>query len=147
MLCFVWSLEWSISLLWTKHVSPMIHYGLSMCPLWSGPTWINKQLMLWFVLHFRFFDAIMHFLLLWWYCTLVLRESILQHNGSRLVHLLFLSSMVGYCTLVLRESILQHNGSRLVHLLFLSSMVVLYTGVKGKHSATQWIKVSASSIS
>ncbi|XP_072024819.1 transmembrane protein 120B-like [Amphiura filiformis] len=32
----------------------------------------------------RFFDAIMHFLLVWWYCTLVLRESILAHNGSRI---------------------------------------------------------------
>ncbi|XP_033107864.1 transmembrane protein 120A-like isoform X2 [Anneissia japonica] len=32
----------------------------------------------------RFIDAIFHFLLVWYYCTLVIRESILRHNGSRI---------------------------------------------------------------
>nr|XP_054768068.1 ion channel TACAN-like [Lytechinus pictus] len=29
-------------------------------------------------------DACYHFLLVWYYCTLVIRESILRHNGSRI---------------------------------------------------------------
>lgn len=37
-----------------------------------------------FLVQLRLFDAIMHFVFVWWYCTLVLRESILQHNGSKI---------------------------------------------------------------
>ncbi|XP_033107865.1 transmembrane protein 120A-like isoform X3 [Anneissia japonica] len=37
-----------------------------------------------FVSGIRFIDAIFHFLLVWYYCTLVIRESILRHNGSRI---------------------------------------------------------------
>ncbi|XP_038059142.1 ion channel TACAN-like [Patiria miniata] len=33
---------------------------------------------------FRVCDALFHFLLVWYYCTLVIRESILRHNGSRI---------------------------------------------------------------
>lgn len=32
---------------------------------------------------FRFLDAILNFLLVWYYCTLTIRESILITNGSR----------------------------------------------------------------
>eukprot|EP00057_Strongylocentrotus_purpuratus_P024145 XP_011678619.1 PREDICTED: transmembrane protein 120A [Strongylocentrotus purpuratus] len=32
----------------------------------------------------RICDACYHFLLVWFYCTLVIRESILRHNGSRI---------------------------------------------------------------
>ncbi|XP_063965974.1 ion channel TACAN-like isoform X2 [Lytechinus pictus] len=32
----------------------------------------------------RICDACYHFLLVWYYCTLVIRESILRHNGSRI---------------------------------------------------------------
>lgn len=36
-----------------------------------------------YVLDFRFLDAILNFLLVWYYCTLTIRESILITNGSR----------------------------------------------------------------
>nr|KAF6282921.1 transmembrane protein 120B [Myotis myotis] len=38
-----------------------------------------------FVLHYRVTDEIFNFLLVWYYCTLTIRESILISNGSRLV--------------------------------------------------------------
>uniref|UniRef100_A0A915JIT1 Transmembrane protein 120B n=1 Tax=Romanomermis culicivorax TaxID=13658 RepID=A0A915JIT1_ROMCU len=34
--------------------------------------------------HFRVLDAAFHFLLVWYYCTLTIRESILRCNGSRI---------------------------------------------------------------
>lgn len=34
--------------------------------------------------HFRVLDALFHFLLVWYYCTLTIRESILRCNGSRI---------------------------------------------------------------
>nr|XP_006819991.1 PREDICTED: transmembrane protein 120A-like [Saccoglossus kowalevskii] len=37
-----------------------------------------------FILETRFLDAIFHFMLLWYYCTVTLREHILMHNGSRI---------------------------------------------------------------
>lgn len=37
-----------------------------------------------FVVNYRFLDAILNFLLLWYYCTLTIRESILITNGSRI---------------------------------------------------------------
>ncbi|XP_047450353.1 ion channel TACAN-like [Mugil cephalus] len=37
-----------------------------------------------FSLSYRFLDAILNFLLLWYYCTLTIRESILITNGSRI---------------------------------------------------------------
>ncbi|XP_071790841.1 transmembrane protein 120A-like [Asterias amurensis] len=37
-----------------------------------------------FIVDYRLFDAQFHFLLVWYYCTLVIRESILRHNGSRI---------------------------------------------------------------
>ncbi|XP_071944237.1 transmembrane protein 120B-like isoform X1 [Antedon mediterranea] len=37
-----------------------------------------------FLSGFRFIDALYHFLLVWYYCTLVIRESILRQNGSRI---------------------------------------------------------------
>ncbi|XP_036209955.1 transmembrane protein 120B isoform X2 [Myotis myotis] len=37
-----------------------------------------------FVLHYRVTDEIFNFLLVWYYCTLTIRESILISNGSRL---------------------------------------------------------------
>jgi hypothetical protein len=36
------------------------------------------------ILHFRVVDAVLHFLLVWYYCTLTIRESILRANGSRI---------------------------------------------------------------
>lgn len=36
-------------------------------------------------LGFRFLDAMLNFLLVWFYCTLTVRESILISNGSRSV--------------------------------------------------------------
>ncbi|XP_060049146.1 transmembrane protein 120B isoform X4 [Erinaceus europaeus] len=38
-----------------------------------------------FVLHYRVTDEVFNFLLVWYYCTLTIRESILISNGSRLV--------------------------------------------------------------
>lgn len=38
-----------------------------------------------YVVGFRFLDAILNFLLLWFYCTLTVRESVLISNGSRSV--------------------------------------------------------------
>lgn len=35
-------------------------------------------------INFRFVDAILHFLLVWYHCTLTIRESILIVNGSRI---------------------------------------------------------------
>uniref|UniRef100_A0A8C5GQW5 Transmembrane protein 120A n=1 Tax=Gouania willdenowi TaxID=441366 RepID=A0A8C5GQW5_GOUWI len=37
-----------------------------------------------FFVSYRFLDAILNFLLLWYYCTLTIRESILITNGSRI---------------------------------------------------------------
>ncbi|XP_070571821.1 transmembrane protein 120B-like isoform X2 [Ptychodera flava] len=37
-----------------------------------------------FLVEFRFSDALYHFVLLWYYCTVTLRETILRHNGSRI---------------------------------------------------------------
>ncbi|KAM9852777.1 transmembrane protein 120A-like [Aulostomus maculatus] len=37
-----------------------------------------------FFLSYRFLDAILNFLLVWYYCTLTIRESILIKNGSRI---------------------------------------------------------------
>ncbi|CAL8351401.1 unnamed protein product [Lota lota] len=37
-----------------------------------------------FFIKFRFVDAILNFLLVWYYCTLTIRESILITNGSRI---------------------------------------------------------------
>ncbi|XP_041851527.1 ion channel TACAN-like [Melanotaenia boesemani] len=37
-----------------------------------------------FFLNYRFLDAILNFLLVWYYCTLTIRESILITNGSRI---------------------------------------------------------------
>lgn len=37
-----------------------------------------------FVVSYRFVDAILNFLLVWYYCTLTIRESILISNGSRI---------------------------------------------------------------
>ncbi|XP_071944238.1 transmembrane protein 120B-like isoform X2 [Antedon mediterranea] len=37
-----------------------------------------------FLIEQRFIDALYHFLLVWYYCTLVIRESILRQNGSRI---------------------------------------------------------------
>lgn len=37
-----------------------------------------------FFVNYRFLDAILNFLLLWYYCTLTVRESILITNGSRI---------------------------------------------------------------
>ncbi|XP_077995623.1 transmembrane protein 120A-like isoform X2 [Glandiceps talaboti] len=37
-----------------------------------------------FILEVRFSDALYHFLLLWYYCTVTIRETILRHNGSRI---------------------------------------------------------------
>lgn len=37
-----------------------------------------------FLVSYRFLDAILNFLLLWYYCTLTVRESILITNGSRI---------------------------------------------------------------
>ncbi|XP_026148522.1 transmembrane protein 120A-like [Mastacembelus armatus] len=37
-----------------------------------------------FFVNYRFLDAILNFLLLWYYCTLTIRESILITNGSRI---------------------------------------------------------------
>ncbi|XP_039987033.1 ion channel TACAN-like isoform X3 [Xiphias gladius] len=37
-----------------------------------------------FFANYRFFDAILNFLLVWYYCTLTIRESILITNGSRI---------------------------------------------------------------
>nr|XP_012637726.1 transmembrane protein 120B isoform X1 [Microcebus murinus] len=37
-----------------------------------------------FVLHYRVTDEVFNFLLVWYYCTLTIRESILISNGSRL---------------------------------------------------------------
>ena len=34
---------------------------------------------------FRWMDAVLHFLLVWYYCTLTIRENILRINGSRFV--------------------------------------------------------------
>ena len=36
-------------------------------------------------LFFRWMDAVLHFLLVWYYCTLTIRENILRINGSRFV--------------------------------------------------------------
>uniref|UniRef100_A0A8D0L7Z4 Uncharacterized protein n=1 Tax=Sphenodon punctatus TaxID=8508 RepID=A0A8D0L7Z4_SPHPU len=36
-----------------------------------------------FVLHYRVTDEVFNFLLVWYYCTLTIRESILISNGSR----------------------------------------------------------------
>ncbi|XP_037323606.1 ion channel TACAN-like [Pungitius pungitius] len=40
--------------------------------------------MCYFFTNYRFLDAILNFLLVWYYCTLTLRESILITNGSRI---------------------------------------------------------------
>ncbi|XP_010869607.1 transmembrane protein 120A [Esox lucius] len=40
--------------------------------------------MCYFFVNFRFADAVLSFLLLWYYCTLTVRESILITNGSRI---------------------------------------------------------------
>uniref|UniRef100_A0A8C5F942 Transmembrane protein 120A n=1 Tax=Gadus morhua TaxID=8049 RepID=A0A8C5F942_GADMO len=37
-----------------------------------------------FFINFRFVDAILNFLLVWYYCTLTIRESVLITNGSRI---------------------------------------------------------------
>uniref|UniRef100_A0A3Q2Z1D9 Transmembrane protein 120Ab n=1 Tax=Hippocampus comes TaxID=109280 RepID=A0A3Q2Z1D9_HIPCM len=37
-----------------------------------------------FFVNYRFLDAILNFLLVWYYCTLTIRESILINNGSRI---------------------------------------------------------------
>jgi len=37
-----------------------------------------------YVFHFRALDAVFHFLLVWYYCTLTIRESVLRCNGSRI---------------------------------------------------------------
>lgn len=41
-------------------------------------------LVLWFFLNYRVTDAIFQFLLVWYYCTLTVREHILKMNGSRI---------------------------------------------------------------
>ena len=41
-------------------------------------------LILWFFLNYRVTDAIFQFLLVWYYCTLTVREHILKMNGSRI---------------------------------------------------------------
>ncbi|KAG7480607.1 hypothetical protein MATL_G00058190 [Megalops atlanticus] len=38
----------------------------------------------WFLLNYRVTDEIFNFLLVWYYCTLTIRESILMSNGSRI---------------------------------------------------------------
>ncbi|XP_069577546.1 ion channel TACAN-like [Brachyistius frenatus] len=37
-----------------------------------------------FFVNYRFLDAILNFMLVWYYCTLTIRESILINNGSRI---------------------------------------------------------------
>ena len=41
-------------------------------------------LVLWFVFNYRVTDAVFQFLLVWYYCTLTIREHILRVNGSRI---------------------------------------------------------------
>ncbi|KAK2823368.1 hypothetical protein Q7C36_019968 [Tachysurus vachellii] len=40
--------------------------------------------MCWFVVSYRVLDALFNFLLVWYYCTLTIRESILINNGSKI---------------------------------------------------------------
>ncbi|KAM6946280.1 transmembrane protein 120A-like [Aplochiton taeniatus] len=42
------------------------------------------SLMCYFFVSYRFVDAVLHFLAVWYYCTLTIRESILISNGSRI---------------------------------------------------------------
>ncbi|MGH0147919.1 UNVERIFIED_CONTAM: hypothetical protein FKN15_011212 [Acipenser sinensis] len=59
-------------------------------------------------------DEIFNFMLVWYYCTLTIRESILISNGSRVIDEIFNFMLVWYyCTLTIRESILISNGSRI----------------------------------
>ncbi|XP_022251241.1 transmembrane protein 120A-like isoform X2 [Limulus polyphemus] len=46
--------------------------------------WYYRTLMIKICFCFRVFDSILHFLLVWYYCTLTIRESILVINGSRI---------------------------------------------------------------
>ncbi len=44
-----------------------------------------SSLVIWsLTVHYRAFDALFHFLLVWYYCTLTIRESILIVNGSNI---------------------------------------------------------------
>ncbi|CAK8694162.1 unnamed protein product [Clavelina lepadiformis] len=52
--------------------------------LYCSITMLAYSLILNFVIPHRFFDAMFSFLLLWYYCTLTVRESILIVNGSRI---------------------------------------------------------------
>ncbi|KAK0138407.1 Transmembrane protein 120A [Merluccius polli] len=52
-----------------------------------------------FFIKYRFVDAILHFLLVWYYCTLTIRESVLITNGSRpdgILYQAFRNPFLGY---------------------------------------------------
>ncbi|XP_060902317.1 ion channel TACAN-like [Labrus mixtus] len=52
--------------------------------LYSTVLLLLFSFMCYFFVSYRFLDAILNFLLVWYYCTLTLRESILITNGSRI---------------------------------------------------------------
>jgi len=51
--------------------------------LYCSVTMLLFAVFLKFLVFHRVFDALFSFLLLWYYCTLTVRESILISNGSR----------------------------------------------------------------
>lgn len=69
-------------------------FYLFLCVLVYKQNYIGFTLFL-----YRFLDALLHFLLVWYYCTLTIRESILVINGSRYVccfNLFILNSSVTF---------------------------------------------------
>ncbi|XP_022336533.2 transmembrane protein 120A-like [Crassostrea virginica] len=66
------------------------------------------SLVLLFVSDYRWLDAVLHFLLVWYYCTLTIRENILMVNGSRIkgwwVTHHFISTVCAALTLIWPDS-------------------------------------------
>ncbi|XP_048733010.1 ion channel TACAN-like [Ostrea edulis] len=66
------------------------------------------SLILLFVSEYRWLDAVLHFLLVWYYCTLTIRENILMVNGSRIkgwwVTHHFISTVCAALTLIWPDS-------------------------------------------
>ncbi|XP_062576026.1 ion channel TACAN-like [Saccostrea cucullata] len=87
------------------------------------------SLVLMFVTEYRWFDAVLHFLLVWYYCTLTIRENILIVNGSRIkgwwVTHHFISTVCAGLTLIWPDSY-TYKYFRGQYLMFSSYLSFLY---------------------
>ena len=66
----------------------------------TGISFISSLVIWSLTARYRAFDALFHFLLVWYYCTLTIRESILIVNGSNINRNLFIKKIVSFISFV-----------------------------------------------